>query len=205
MTTRLNRGVFSSLSPAKILARAYPLSASSPIAQARQKENGIMIRPKEDPSLIGRMLQRRFTNSRSDQLLRSSVLRNCMLPGIKDGDSVMLEERQYLGGILDPDYPKRSDIVAFWNPRTGECMVKRLMALPGDTVAIKSGRVILNGSILLEPYGPIGRMADMDEIRIPTRHVFILADNREKNEDSRSLGPIHISLVSGIVRQIIQA
>ncbi len=205
MTTRLNSGIFSSFSPAKVLARAYPLSISTPIALARQTAAGTITRPDAGSSFVERMLQRRFTNSRSDQLLEFLVCRNCMLPGIRDGDRVLLEERQYFGGVLDPDYPKRSDIVAFWNPRTGECMVKRLMALPGDTMAIKSGRVILNGSILLEPYGPIGRMADMDEIRIPKRHVFVLADNRSKNEDSRSLGPIRISLISGIVRQIIQA
>lgn len=127
-----------------------------------------------------------------------------MLPGLKEGDTIYFAERQYLGGLFDPDYPDRYDIVCFWNPRTSEGMIKRLIALPKERIAITEGMIFLNGQILPEGYPTIGNMSDMAEILVPKRHVFLLADNRDRNEDSRSLGPVHISNVFGIVREVIE-
>jgi len=198
-------GNIAALSPARILERSYPLSRKTPVALAVAHSDDIVMRPQEISGRVGRLLQRRHTNSLSDTLKRSLICRNCMLPGLKDGDSVLFEERQYLGGLFDPDYPDRYNIVCFWNPRTSEGMIKRLIALPKERIAITEGMIFLNGQILPEGYPTIGNMSDMAEILVPKRHVFLLADNRDRNEDSRSLGPIHISSIFGIVREVIRA
>jgi len=190
----------------RLLERKYPSSKITPFTLALERgDANITARPSANQRYIESFLQRRFTNLRSDVLMRAQVRRECMLPGIKEGDNVRFEERQYLGGFFDPDYPNRSDIVCFWNPRTEEGMIKRLIALPGDSIEMKDGRIFLNGAILFERYYVIGTLADMARVFIPRRHVFLMADNRDRNEDSRSLGPIHISNIFGIVREVIRA
>ena len=83
-------------------------------------------------------------------------------------------------------------------------MIKRLIGLPGDEVEIRAGKILHNGKQLDESYGVLGNPIDMDKILVPRRHVFILADNRQMNDDSRSFGPLHISFVFGIVREILK-
>lgn len=161
------------------------------------------MKPQETPGYIESLLQRRFTNSFAGSLKKAEIYRRCMLPGLKEGDTVFFEERQYLGGLFDPDYPERFDIVCFWNPRTSEGMIKRLIGLPRDLIEMRSGRILLNGRTVSEEYPVIGQLIDMERILIPKRHVFLLADNRDRNEDSRSLGPLHISSIFGIVREVM--
>ncbi len=51
-------------------------------------------------------------------------------------------------GRLLAGQPRRGDIVVFVHPRTGQRMIKRLIAGPGDRVSIRDGRVVLNGKVL---------------------------------------------------------
>ncbi|MDR1464380.1 MAG: signal peptidase I [Oscillospiraceae bacterium] len=83
-------------------------------------------------------------------------------------------------------------------------IVKRLIALPGDTVDIDfdKGEVIVNGSILREPYvaGPTTRSADVTfPVTVPQGKCFVLGDNRGDSLDSRfrSVGMVEINKVVG--------
>ncbi len=53
-----------------------------------------------------------------------------------------------LSGRVFSEPPKRGDIVVFIHPKTGERMIKRLVGLPGDRIAIREGRLWLNGSLV---------------------------------------------------------
>jgi signal peptidase I len=94
--------------------------------------------------------------------------------------------------------PRRGDIVVIDLPSAGpDLLIKRVIALPGETISIKSGQVNLNGELLEEPYvvSPGGR--DLTEQIIPPLHVFVMGDNRRFSNDSRNFGPVPIDRVIG--------
>lgn len=81
--------------------------------------------------------------------------------------------------------------------------VKRIIGLPGDTVDIKNGKVLLNGEILDEPYyegitGMTDALVDYP-VTVEEGHVFVMGDNRPNSKDSRSsdLGQVPIKAISG--------
>lgn len=99
---------------------------------------------------------------------------------------------------------KRGDIIVF--DKHGEKnLVKRVIAVAGDTVTIKNGKVYLNGEELVEDYTMGSTYAyggpsyDETEITIVVEsgHVYCLGDNRENSLDSRSIGTISLDDVIG--------
>ncbi len=86
--------------------------------------------------------------------------------------------------------------------RSRENFVKRIVAGPGDTVAIANGHVIRNGEPQREPFVrercSTGAPADFTTpIRIPAGHWFMMGDNRQCSEDSRFWGPVPESWIIG--------
>ena len=87
--------------------------------------------------------------------------------------------------------PERGDIVVLRVPDYGkEMLIKRVIGLPGDTISVENGQVIINGELLNENYinGP-PRGAYGPTI-VPDDSVFVMGDNRNNSKDSRSFGTI---------------
>lgn len=104
-------------------------------------------------------------------------------------------------GRIFASEPRRGDVVVFAHPRDGRTMIKRLIGLPGDTVELRGGRVVVNGYALEEPYLPPGadsgpRSGSSAWVLGPDQY-FIMGDNRSFSQDSRMLGPVGSELIVG--------
>jgi signal peptidase I len=114
-------------------------------------------------------------------------------PSAGAGDDTCANPRQGTG----TQYPCGS-AVRRQDPRT---FIKRVVAVGGDTIAIRDGHVIRNGRRASEPFiAPCGAGTGCDfprAIRVPTRCVFLMGDNRGASDDSRYWGPIPVSWVIG--------
>lgn len=108
----------------------------------------------------------------------------------------------------------RGDVVVFDRVTTSDGtvshddLIKRVIALPGDTIEIKNCIVIVNSKPTVEPYldkdvlditEPVNRcrVANMPVQTVPERKIFVMGDNRSESFDSRSFGPISKSLIVG--------
>jgi signal peptidase I len=87
--------------------------------------------------------------------------------------------------------PRRGDIIVFRPPvGEGEDMVKRVIALPGDTVELRDKKVFLNGSEQSEPFVEHTRPAErlvgdnLGPLTVPPESYFVLGDNRDESRDS---------------------
>lgn len=87
--------------------------------------------------------------------------------------------------------PQRGDIIVFHSVLTTaegaeKLLVKRIIALPGDTISITGGVVYVNGEPQVENYTKDGYTnTEMDEITIPEGKLFCMGDNRQNSRDSR--------------------
>jgi len=118
-----------------------------------------------------------------------------MAPLLSDQERIFINKFVYR---LEPI--GRGDVVVFWYPLDrSKSFIKRVVGLPGDTVEIRQGRVIVNGQRLKEPYLP-GRPADWTTygpLRVPPEEYFVLGDHRASSNDSRVFGPVHNRYIYG--------
>ena len=109
---------------------------------------------------------------------------------------------------------RRGDVVVFDRVTTSDGsvahddLIKRVIALSGDTLEIKDCKVFVNNVLVNEPYlnkGDVAqvlpadrcRVSDLAKQTIPEDKIFVMGDNRPDSFDSRSFGPIAESLVVG--------
>ena len=143
-----------------------------------------------------------------------------MYPTISSRDCLIAVKNAY----RDSD-PQRGDLVLFTNPNNRrELWIKRVIALAGETVAVKDGNLYVNGvKLSLESIGPgavsgtTGQIfhednngakyrifisqghpaPDFPEITVPQYECFVMSDNRNETRDSRQFGPIPITGMLG--------
>ncbi len=123
-----------------------------------------------------------------------------MEPSLHDQERVIIDKVAYYIGL-----PERGDIVVF--PVEGEPLplIKRVIGLPGDTVEIHAGQVLVNGVALHEPYASGPTAGNVAPVHVPEGAVFVLGDNRAPGGslDSRRLGPIPLTKLMGRARLAI--
>jgi signal peptidase I len=116
-----------------------------------------------------------------------------MEPSLHTNQRLIVEKLSY---HLHP--PRRGDVVVLkLNHDNSELLIKRVIGLPGEEIAIKEGRVFINGTPLEEPYLDQFTAGQMAPQMVPPLHVFVLGDNRGFSNDSRSFGMVDFSDILG--------
>jgi signal peptidase I len=116
-----------------------------------------------------------------------------MEPSFQDGDYVIVNKLAYRSGEF-----QHGDVIVFPFPlNREEDFIKRIIALPGDSLEIVGGKLFLNGNLLIETYLLAETNGDMDEIILPAGHIFVMGDNRNDSSDSRVWGPLNVDEIIG--------
>ena len=117
---------------------------------------------------------------------------------IKHGDIVIVKTDLE----VDPEDLEGLNLFSKWKMGKTKSLIKRAIALEGDSLVISNGEVYLNGEKLKEDYiGDAKTFGDIIIEEIPEGKVFVMGDNRGNSLDSRSdrIGLVDIENISGKV------
>ena len=133
----------------------------------------------------------------------SRVEGNSMLPTLHSKDWVLVLRLPYLFRA-----PRRHEVVICHYPgrRMKQCkwvhqhFIKRVVGMPGDLIELKQGTVHIDGQPLAEPYldpacSRYGRSRPLR--RLGRQDFYVMGDNRDRSNDSRSIGPIRRKAIRG--------
>lgn len=116
-----------------------------------------------------------------------------MEPNLHDGQFLIVDKLSY-----KLHRPERGDIIVFHAPsQPNKDFIKRVIALPGEEVEIRQGRVYVNKEPLEEPYVPFSGSRSWGPQRVGSNELFVLGDNRASSNDSRHWGMLPMAQVVG--------
>ena len=142
-----------------------------------------------------------------------SIPSGSMEPTLQIGDRIVVDKLAFhLHGV------STGDIIVFDTPANEDCagppvanLVKRVIGLPGQTVSLSDGHVLINGTLLAQPWLPPalrtqtypGPSFQPYSLRhpyvVPQGDVYVMGDNRPESCDSRYWGPVPKSAIVGKV------
>ena len=163
-----------------------------------------------------------------------------MKPTIVEGDRIFVNKLAYdlkvpfsRISLARWDDPVRGDVVVFYSPADGERLVKRVIGLPGDTIALRDNRLWINGEALeyARPDPAVGEaspnhvylienlsaeahpvligmrhrssLRSFGPVTVPPGRYFMLGDNRDNSADSRVFGFVDRKLIVGRTRLVV--
>ena len=120
-----------------------------------------------------------------------------MHPTFPDAEYLLTEKVSYY-----KNDPQRGDVIVFKPPISEDEFIKRVIALPGETVMVKDKKVYVNGKLLKEDYikvdtYPGAFLSEGYNYTVPAGNYFVMGDNRPHSSDSRAWGPITKKVITG--------
>lgn len=141
-----------------------------------------------------------------------------MEPNFEDGEYLVISEFGYKHTAIPfpkreidintwKDLPRQEPVVFHYPRDPSQFYIKRIIGLPGETVAIKGGRVMIANAIHPEGWvldentylDPSIKTSDMPPLKLAEDEYFVLGDNRSFSYDSRFFGPIKKNAIIGRV------
>jgi len=117
-----------------------------------------------------------------------------MLPTYSSNRLNLVNRLSYLGSR-----PGRGDVIAIKLAGPHVVYVKRIIGLPGERVAVDKGQVVINGSVLTEPYVEYRRPWDVTEVLLGPAEYFVMGDNRGMFEGDHDFGRVERDRILGRV------
>lgn len=126
-----------------------------------------------------------------------------MVPTLHIGDRLVIDKLSY---HWRP--PQRGDIVVFHPPGQlvdlgydgRQAFIKRIIGVPGETLQVRQGQLLLNGQPLAEPYRMESPSYETPALTVPPGYLFVLGDNRNDSNDSHVWGLLPQSNLIGRAR-----
>ena len=118
-----------------------------------------------------------------------------MVPTLKYGDRVLVNK--FISRFTEP---QRGDIIVFKSVEgDGQDLIKRVVGVPGDEIAVRGGKLFVNGEPQKEPYvnKKYPDRSFYAPTTVPKDHVFAMGDNRANSQDSRIFGPVPEKNIEG--------
>jgi signal peptidase I len=127
-----------------------------------------------------------------------------MLPQLHDGERLLVDKLIYYKiKSFDWGHLQRGDVVVFWYPNDPDkSYVKRVIGLPGESVEMRSGKVLINGQELNEPYLAAEHNQSLQNFpskEVKEHYYFVMGDNRDNSSDSRIWGLVPEKYIYGKV------
>jgi len=118
-----------------------------------------------------------------------------MIPTLQINDRVLVNK--FIYRFTEPE---RGDIVVFQSVESADQdLIKRVVGLPGDEIAVRGGKLFVNGEPQKEPYTneKLPDVSYFARTTVPKNHVFVMGDNRGNSQDSRVFGPLPKENIEG--------
>jgi signal peptidase I len=166
----------------------------------------------------------------------NTVPTGSMKPTIIEGDRIAINKLAYdlhlpftQISLIRLGHPERGDIVVFNSKIAGKRLVKRLIGLPGDVVAMNNNHLVINGQAIAYENNKNGLDTDKREdllgvshsvritqtnnhsfanfpaVTVPAGHYLMLGDNRDNSADSRVIGFVSREEVIGRARNVVMS
>lgn len=136
-------------------------------------------------------------------VIRNFVVEVYRVQGTSMENTLHTEERVLVNKFLykyTARKPQPGDIIVFRYPREPDRdFIKRVVAIPGDRVEMREGKVYVNGTLF--PEAPSVRLSEEDSDRVwtvPAESYWVLGDNRNNSEDSRYFGEVPMDNIRGL-------
>ena len=134
-------------------------------------------------------------------LIRTFIVELYIVDGPSMRPTLQHEERLVVNKfIYKVRNPEKGEILIFKYPRdTSRDFIKRVIAVGGDTIEIKEGRVYVNDQMLKEDYILEKTRTEYHKVTVPEGTLFVMGDNRNNSDDSRfaDVGFVPLDLVKG--------
>ncbi len=128
-----------------------------------------------------------------------------MVPNFQNGEYLLTDKVSYKFGS-----PQRGDVVVFHAPDSANCptgtgcdFIKRVIAMPGETVELRDNIILVNGQPLPETYLPADFVTEPGDysrnrtLLMEEDEYFLVGDNRSHSSDSRAWGPVPLDRIVG--------